>query len=186
MGREVGLIGATAEGEWALARLVDRYTDFRGTAARARSNGRRSLSPRNDTANLNALVDFVAIAESFSVSRLLAIAPSLSDAAINTWHKREKEWLREGSTDVAQFQHWLALLGFVDARNAIQHGLGRLTAMQLGKFKDQVIRQLSAAQVHRDGDQLVIRPADVDRCFNVCRDFIAWLDSEAPAPPTRR
>ena len=180
------LIGLTTEGEWALGRLVDRYSEFRTAKARRQGDGEQSPTLRPDTANVNALVDFVAIAESFSVSRLLAIAPNISDGALSSWDKRNREWRRVGSTELSRFTEWDALLGFVDARNAIQHGLGRLTAMQLGRFKDQVIAQLQRAQIRRDGDQLLVRAVDVDQCFKVCRDFIAWLDSQAPMPPSMR
>lgn len=181
MGRVAGLIGATADGEWALRRLVYRYSEFRGAAFHAQGDLERSRTIRSDTANINAVVDFVAIAESFSVTRLLAIAPNLGDRALNSWKKRYDEWGRVlGSTGLSGFEEWDALLGFVDARNAIQHGLGRLTAMQLEMYKEEVIARLQSAHIRRDGDRLLVRSVDVDRCFGICRDFIAWLDSEAP------
>ncbi len=178
----MGLIGVTDDGEWALGRLVDRYAEFRTAAALVHSNPDGFPVAPSDTANLNALVDFVAIAESFSVSRLLALDPDLSDSATSGWKSREREWKR--FTDLSDFKDWDALMGYVATRNAIQHGQGRLTTMQLKKFKTEVVAQLDAAKIHRNGDQLVVRAVDVDRSHNTCRDFIAWLDSEAPTPFT--
>ncbi len=180
----MGLIGMTDDGEWALGRLVDRYAEFRTAAALVQNNPEGLLRPPSDTANLNALVDFVAIAESFSLSRLLAIAPDLSESTTRSWKNRESEWQRIGSTDLSEFQDWDALMGFVATRNAIQHGQGRLTTLQLKRFKTEVIAQLDAAKIHCDGDQLVVRVVDVDRSQKTCRNFIAWLDSEAPTPLT--
>ena len=43
-------------------------------------------------------------------------------------------------------------MGFVEVRNALAHGLGRLTDRQLGKYRGEVLPQIAAAGVRLDGD----------------------------------
>lgn len=71
-------------------------------------------------------------------------------------------------------------MGFVHVRNAIQHGLGRLTDQQLGKYHDEVLTQIRASSVELNGDLLVIVADDVHRCGKTCGDFIMWLDAAYP------
>jgi hypothetical protein len=173
----------TVEAEWALERLIARLAEFR---ALARADGvaplhqGRHTASRLRTHDVNALVDIVAIAESFSVSRLVRVR-EIPANDLMTWAKREKAWRKETEVDLAAFSHWTAFMGFVETRNAIQHGLGKLTERQLGEHKQQVLGWLDAAGVHRNGDFLLVSADDAARCAQTCRDFIGWLDLTAPA-----
>jgi hypothetical protein len=71
-------------------------------------------------------------------------------------------------------------MGFVHVRNALQHGLGRLTDQQLYRFRDQVLNEIHASSVNLNGDMLTVTDGDVSRCGTVSAGFIRWLDSAAP------
>ena len=168
----------TAQAEWALRRLTSRTADYLDTPGSSANLGRH-LPERLATRDANALVDLVAVAESFCVARLASVGLT---ADVHTWHKRSVAWLKR-SVDLAKdCPEWPAFMGFVEARNAIQHGLGKLTDLQLGTRKLQILRFLVAADIRLNGNEILIGPTDVARCDGVCKDFIRWLDARAPAP----
>jgi hypothetical protein len=172
----------SAEAEWALERLVARLAEFLQLAraeATAPIRGRHVASHLS-THEVNALVDLVAIAESFSIDRLVRVR-YVAQNGLQTWVARKNAWTLKASVDLTACPCWKALMGFVEARNAWQHGLGRLTDRQLGKHKQEVLGWLDAAAVRLNGDVLLVSGDDVVRCAGVCRDFIGWLDLAAPA-----
>ncbi len=173
----------TAGAEWALERLVSRLAEYRQLAFAGVAGqipvGRHGAR-RARTYDANALVDLVAIAESFCVQRLLLIRTVPPDDLSN-WAKRSAAWDRHASVDLKAFSEWNRLMGYVEARNSQQHGLGRLTDRQLGKHKQEIFRSLDSAGIHRNGDLLLVSTHDVVRCGAVCREFIVWLDYAAPA-----
>lgn len=126
----------------------------------------------------NAVVDLVAVAESFAVARWSTVS---SAAAGKTWVERRKQWLKQGA-DFNACPVSQELDGFIAARNAIQHNLGRLTDLQLGKYKMSILAALAAAGVERNGDAVLLRELDVCRCVQTCQQFIRWLDVAAPQP----
>jgi hypothetical protein len=169
----------TAHAEWALKRLSARTAEYLHSTPMPILGGRHlsePIAPRH----ANALVDFVAVAEAFCVARLISLGAT---GDVNTWEKRAKA-LSTRAIDVNLFSDWPSLMGFVEVRNAIQHGLGRLTERQLGKHKAQIRGWLTAAAVPLNGDQVILRSEDVTRCGQVCGRFIRWLDATAP-PPVR-
>ena len=176
--------GSTEEAEWAFSRLVSRHAEYRQIertgVASPLARGRHSAG-RFRARDANAIVDFVAIAESFSIGRLVHIR-SIAAGDLLRWAQRKKAWSKHVNVDLASFHDWGSLMGFVEARNAIQHGLGRLTDHQLGKYKQEVLGSLDAANLSRNGDVLLFSEQDVARCFEVCGGFIEWLDSTAPKP----
>jgi hypothetical protein len=167
----------TAQAEWALRRLTSRTADYLETTRTPVVLGRHSPD-RLATRDANALVDLVAVAESFCVARLATVGIT---ADVNTWDKRAKAWRRR-SIDVVGYAGWPVLMGFVEARNAIQHGLGKLTDRQLGKHKAQTLTFISAAAIRRNGDAIIIGTSDIARCDSACANFIRWLDTAAPPP----
>lgn len=138
------------------------------------------MPERLATREANAMVDLVAVAESFCVARLATVGFT---ADVNTWNKRAKAW-RTHHIDLANdCPTWSALMGFVEARNAIQHGMGRLTDRQLGKYKVQTLTFIASAAIRLNGDAIIVGEQDIARCDHVCTEFIRWLDEASP-PPT--
>lgn len=169
--------------EWARERLVVRHAEYLQTCESVRLGqvrGGRHLASSARTRDVNALVDVVAIAEAFSVNRLMAIRPVSFDQT-STWSKREKVWRAEVNINLPDFASWDALMGYVDARNAFQHNEGRLTEMQVVRWQAQTLRHLRAASVSLNGDVILLTESTVTCCVAVCKDFIVWLEASAPA-----
>ncbi len=169
----------TAQAEWSLRRLTSRTAEYLDTAASPAVLGRH-LPDRLATRDANALVSLVAVAESFCVARLASVGLT---ADVGTWKKREAAWLKRSVDLVKDYAGWLALMGFVEARNAIQHGLGTLTDQQLGKYKTETLAALAAAAIRLNGAALIIGTSDIARCDRICTEFVRWLDAAAPTPP---
>jgi hypothetical protein len=164
----------TAHAEWALSRLTERHREHRSARVEPLRTGRHVgavLAARD----ANAVVDLVAIAESFAVARWSNVSTA---AAGKSWQDRRKQWLQHGA-DFNACPTWHELDGYIAARNAIQHNLGRLTDLQLSKHRQSVLAALAAASIERNGDVVLLRAADVDRCAHTCQQFIRWLDVAA-------
>jgi len=140
----------------------------------------RHLADTTHFRHANALSDLVAVVESFTVSRLLNLRPTVTDNDVATWEKRRKAWAMHGPVDLAASALWQPLMGFVETRNGIQHGLGRLTSRQLGGDHRATLAKVAAAGVRLNGDLLIVGTAEVDRCGDVCRQFVRFLDATAP------
>ncbi|WP_143728158.1 hypothetical protein [Micromonospora cremea] len=174
----------TALGEAALGQLVIRTADYytllrlEGSAPNGRSG--RHLRGFAAVRHGNALTDIVAVLESFTVNRLLNLRPGIAYNKVMKWTDRIKMWKKYGGVDLAAYPRFQAVLGFVEVRNALEHGLGRLTERQLDQHRDEVIRQLAAAGVRLDGDRVLIMPEDVERCRDVGGEFVKFLDLNAP------
>jgi hypothetical protein len=167
----------TEQADWALRRLTARTAEYLHTPPIPVASSRHAPE-RLTTRDANAIVDLVAVAESFCVARLNSIGIG---ADVNTWDKRSKAWLKR-SVDFDGYPGWPLLMGFVEVRNAVQHGLGRLTDRQLGKHKTQILGWLAAAAVRLNGDGIILGPDDVARCDRTCVEFVRWLDTSAPTP----
>jgi hypothetical protein len=173
----------SALAEALLGQLAWRAADHRwlrlrqesGVAADGR-HVRRDIQNRD----ANALVDFVSVTESFDTGRLLPFIPPSGAADVGTWQKRTKAWKRYAETDRTTFDRWQALMGFVDVRNALQHGLGQLTDLQL-RHREQILGQIKAAGVNLNGDQLKVTRVDAERCYLTCTDYIRFLDALCPS-----
>lgn len=152
--------------------LVQAATDFYG-----RHEERLSIERRRQ----NTLSGLVAVAESFVVGRLLDAVPTVKDDELGTWKKRTLAWKTHLGVELATASAWKPLMGFVEARNAVQHGLGRLTDRQLGKYRDEILGFLGACAVGLNGDLVIVREDDIARCADVSRGMIEWIDGAAPS-----
>lgn len=175
----------TAAGEESIGWLTRRLDDFEAASTFLASRpwpGRHQAGRSERNIRANALVDLVAIAENFSVHRLRGIDRTLSEDRISNWIKRKAEWKSHGvdfDSDLGTL--WMAMSGYIEARNAIQHGLGELTDMQLGKKRrTDVLRGLRACGVMVDGGEVLLVGDDVRRCAESCARFILELDNRAP------
>jgi hypothetical protein len=130
----------------------------------------------------NALVDLVAVTENFTSRRLLELRSQVSEFQVFTWAKRREAWAKHGPVDLTTITpHWLALQGFIEARNALQHGLGRLTNSQLRpQWRQETLDRIKAARIFLSGDIVQIREDTVINCRTVCEDYVLALDKEAP------
>ncbi|MFD0973743.1 hypothetical protein [Plantactinospora endophytica] len=174
----------TALGEAALGQLAIRVADYRMLLRLSQGapdgHSGRHLRGSAVVRHGNALTDLVAVLESFTVTRLLHLRPAVAYNQIMKWTDRIKMWKKYGGVDLATYPQLQAVLGFVEVRNALEHGLGRLTERQLGQHRDEVLRQIVATGVQLDGDRVLVTPEDVGRCGDVGEGFVRFLDLHAP------
>jgi hypothetical protein len=177
-------VSATALGEASLAQLAMRLLDHNHLTTRdlgrGDQEGRHLWIRQSQLRHGNALVDLVAVTENFVTRRLLEFWPGVTESEVSTWKKREYAWRNHANVDLTIITpDWHNLLGFVEARNALQHGLGRLTEMQLGRHRDDVLSDLAAANISLIGDLIQIDVHTVRSCYSVCENFVVTLDNAA-------
>jgi hypothetical protein len=178
----------TEFGEFSLVQIALRADDYlrlmRGHTQGEVTRGRHVWQGSTWLRQANAIVDFIAVAENFSLVRLLAICPALKESDVFSWQKRIAAWERHAGIKLEQLiPDWEALRGFIEVRNALQHGLGRLTEAQLdSKRHDQTLSWIEKADVPLHGDLVQIDHLTVKRSREVCAAFVGILDSAAPTP----
>lgn len=190
------------EAERAAGQLMRELADFR-RRSEAEQTVRRGRLVANRIASgsmplsYSAVSSMVAIAEGFFVETLRTSVESafsvqtqlMQDAEAfavkqieSTWPerlKRLKQWF--GINHLAADDDPVAkLLIFVDARNAIAHGLGALTSRQLSNDGGKsTIKSLRSVGIELTDGVLFIDPLAVERCAMNCRKSILWLDLAA-------
>jgi hypothetical protein len=177
------IVSHTALAEAALSQIALRALDHELLAKQPGHSlhGRHVWLQNSQSRHDNALVDIVAIVENFASRRLLDLRPVVTTDQVFTWEKRRKAWAEHGPVDLTRITHWRKLLGFIEARNAIQHGLGRLTDYQLDQARRlESLTRLSAAQIRTIGDVVFVDARTVGECQHVCAKFVISLDSTAP------
>jgi len=171
----------TSLAEAALRSLALRADDHRRLAAAGSASSRGRHRPgHGDPLNGNAITDCVAVAESFTVSRLLVLCPAIPEHDVSSWKNRLTTWRRHGAVDLSSYGRWSALMGYAEVRNAMLHGLGRLTDQQLGKRRQEILVQIKAAGVHLNGPTVMLVEGDSAACADVCVGFVRFLDAAAP------
>jgi hypothetical protein len=96
----------------------------------------------------------------------------------DTWEQRFASWDGLHDVRVKDFPGYSPLWGYIEARNAIVHGLGSLTRKQL-KSETRVVGRLKTARINTVGDRLVLTADHATDCASVVRDLIQWLDDQA-------
>lgn len=172
----------TAYGEAALAQLAIRMVDYRRLMTESFPGTGRTIRRLGLTRHANALTDLVAVSEHFTVARLLSARPTATSHEVRSWIERQKAWKKYTGVRLESYAAWNPLLGYVEVRNALQHGLGRLTSQQLNTRRDQILGQIRAAGVQLNGDRVEVTEVDVDRRAMTCSGFVIFLDSVGPRP----
>jgi hypothetical protein len=177
--------------------VATRATATRSFRARwttqARLNSRIRI--HRDLAEHDAVLRAVAIAEDFSLTRLVDLTEGLlppqplvqelwrteQKQSLDTWPRRLDAWKRLHNVRIkAKFPARLQLLGFIEARNAIAHGLGELTKKQ--RIDQQATEQrLENAGIKTTRNRIILKPNNIERCAEVVGLFIVWLDVTASA-----
>lgn len=190
----------SAEAEQAAALLMHELAGYR-RRVRAESRGRhgRLRKGRVGSGSLplpySAVVSMISVAEGFFAttlqtrvesaftvtSRLMKDAESVAVRTMDSsWDDRMKHAKRWFGIDRAGKAHVTDMLAFVEARNAVAHGVGRLTRRQLaGDEGKRVIADLNSVGVSVVSGLLLIDHLAVERCARSCRSAVIWLDDEA-------
>jgi hypothetical protein len=144
----------------------------------------------------DALTRFMSIADEFTVGLLVELTQAKlpSDARVaelweqyvdrntDSWEQRFKTWERLHGVSMSGFPRYHPLWGYIEARNAVVHGLGVLTRKQLKREKTSTGR-LRAARIHTVGARLVLTADHATDCASVVKDLINWLDAQAATVP---
>ena len=153
------------------------------TAEMEELQGRHIRYEHDQVRHNNTVVDLVAVAENFTTRRLLELRSSLTENDVFNWERRRRAWARHAQVDLTmETPNWNSLQGFVQARNALQHGLGYLTDFQLSpRNRERTLKEIRAAQILLFGDRVYIEDETVSRCAEVCVSFVLALDRVAPS-----
>ena len=179
---------STDYGEAALSQIVRAHSAFVATrridvldvwdAGRHISTSPESIGPEH------AIVDIVGSVEHFCSGRLLALDSGVTDTQISTWAKRQREWKRRYKIDFQDrkvFSTWPIVEGYIEARNAIQHGLGRLTGQQLSsRRRPDTLKRLASTMIDLHGTRVVLNQRCVHECKSSSEAFVVALDRAAP------
>lgn len=140
----------------------------------------------------------VSIAEDYARSLLLRASESLIDTshplrldiwlraeerAESTWESIRAAWSEWHAIVISDAPTHLAFTGFVEARNAIMHGLGELTRKQ-SRTDDALKRTMSRlghAHLKLVSRRVVITAKSVDEAVAASTGLVEWLDREAVA-----
>ncbi|GLX11169.1 hypothetical protein [Microbispora sp. NBRC 16548] len=124
------------------------------------------------------LAALVAVVEHFSLHLLIKTTPVVNESSVASWPKQEKAWKDHHNVDLRQdTAEYSVVRGFIEARNAVLHGLGELTKMQQQPNKlPHVLQDLKKARIELDGIRLVVTKRDLDRCSEHSRRFVSQLD----------
>lgn len=136
----------------------------------------------------------VAVAEEFSRRLLLAHSegylkgehPIQIEArqraelkAESTWPTHIDAWKEWHSVDLDAAPNFSKFRSFIEARNAIMHGLGSLTRRQTqGNALSSLTGQLGKVGIAVEGTRLVFGRKSVQRCADVSVEFVLWLDEK--------
>lgn len=149
---------------------------------------------RHERIEFIVLPHVVAVAEEFSRRLLLANThpylpgkhPIVIEARDRAELKAESSW----PTHISAWKEWhkinlhtapefSKLLSFIEARNAIMHGLGQLTRRQLkAEPLSSLAGRLKKIGVTLNGTQLIFGKSCVGRCADVASKFVFWLDGQ--------
>lgn len=89
----------------------------------------------------------------------------------STWQDQKKSYKDWLGVD----EDWKAVERLAEARNAVAHGLGKLTRRQL-RSEQSVKSKLSAAGITIDDNRVVLSDASLAAATVACRNFIERLD----------
>jgi phosphoribosylformylglycinamidine (FGAM) synthase-like enzyme len=185
------------------ANLINRTLGAHRTAVAnlpAQTAPRRLAPPSDDREQIQAqatLLRVLSITEAFCAQRLLdQVEHSVDPAAAHStlaglWEAAAVDATRTWSDQQRGYRRWLGVEPdwkpverLAEARNAVAHGLGRLTRHQLRR-QASVRERLRLAGIPLTGDTLDLTDAVLARAADTCRTFIETIDLEVQQRPAR-
>lgn len=136
----------------------------------------------------------VSIAEDFARAQLVIVTENTlrlrSKVEIGLWTKAEetveasweglgRAWADWYSVFLPSAPRYHELQGYVEARNAILHGLGELTRKQMrGKSEARTRSRLGHCHIALSGRRLMLKRQDLEEAERVTVEFVVWLDKQ--------
>ena len=112
------------------------------------------------------------------VLRLLMLEKEL--AASSSWESRRRAFKRHHGVDLRKCNEHKKVEGAVEVRNAIAHGLGRLTTRQA--ISQETTKRLKAIDVSETHGYVQLNAEDLKQCASYSADFLRSVDAEVLAP----
>lgn len=188
----------SAEAERAAASVMHELASYR---LRKRAESRRRIGRmallRSGAGSLpleySAVVTTVSIAEGFFATTLRTRIEDAFDATTrlmhdarrdaaksvdSTWDGRLKSARRWFGIDHSAEDCVQSMLAFVEARNAVVHGVGSLTRRQMADGGRDVVAKLALVGISVRVGVIDIDRAAVELCAHNCADAVRWLDGE--------
>lgn len=108
-----------------------------------------------------------------------------ADQAEKKWDTRSERWNKWFSVAVQTAEQYKAFRPFIEVRNAVAHGLGSLTRLQLGKdgSASETRKSLHSVGVTVEGTRLLLSQQTADACAVAAISYVRWLDAETMALP---
>ena len=172
--------------EWYYA---EQTAEFFRRASRMGLSGRREdpLSPYMTVAYV------VSAAEAFSLARITGLAHQelpgypdlvwqLWERAVarveSTWENQAQAWKEWYGVGLAAAPEYRTLRPWIQARNAVMHGLGEMTRRQ--RKTATGLKELQQAGISVVGGTVLLGRSEVEGCAMSAVMFIEWLDRTAP------
>jgi hypothetical protein len=140
----------------------------------------------------DALVRFISIADEFTLRLLIDVTEAklpqdervgllwedFAERNTDSWGQRFSSWEILHKVTVSAFPRYSPLRGYIEARNAIVHGVGALTRKQLKQLPRNT-GLLNSAGIAMTGTRLTLTVANATDCASTVSSLIKWLDEEA-------
>ena len=105
-----------------------------------------------------------------------SLVSSAESRAYDNWNERKKVFTEHHRIPLSECANWQAIDAAIEIRNAVAHGLGRLTARQRNSA---TIGKLSQIAISVVDDRPIVDISGITQCYHYCREFISSLDRKA-------
>lgn len=187
------------DAELAAATAMEVLAQYRLALVLAPSESRPRLTQSwsvagGHSSSYGAIVSIATVVEQFVVAasrkrlrRTLGESPRLAAEALaefdkrieSRWDERTQGWRRWYGIDYRLNADFVGVLAFVEARNAIVHGAGRLTRQQLGSDGGaSVVAKLKTVGVEISNGRIVVTASAVEKAARCARAAIYWIDKQ--------
>lgn len=124
----------------------------------------------------------------------MAVAPRYAERVVDrsrtdverSWDHLAQAWKAWHGVNVRASADWETLRTFIEVRNSLLHGDGRLTRRQ-AKSPDSrktLVNKMTSVGVAMRGDRLLISVSVAERSFVTCVSFVTWLGWTSLSEPT--
>ena len=98
--------------------------------------------------------------------------------AEGAWKSHVAAWKTWHGLNVGDAPAYERLGAFIEARNAVMHGVGQLTRLQTQRDGGaRVIQKLGSVGIVLNGTRLVIVPSVLQTCAATAKEYVLWLDA---------
>ncbi|MEX0985551.1 MAG: hypothetical protein WD096_10975 [Actinomycetota bacterium] len=112
------------------------------------------------------------------------LAKAAERQADGNWETHRAAWKKWLGIDLTSAPEYAVFDGFVEARNAVMHGAGKLTRRQLAGDGGKVVSsKLQLAGIKVVGARVSLSSETAAICATTCKRLILWIDAKLQALP---